>query len=177
MYERIGFTYEMGDAVKTYLEWEGEAFGMPVSGSTTLTRNAAGLIESIRLHHRPLSMVVRFSAELGRRLHGQVDPALFDHLALGPHPRDKFAALKCRSAVILGETSDDDGAQAGPDMCEITQGITPIFNIPGTHHHLMFEEPIALAMAMQAISLTWIQARRADELAAARGRRAAVRSE
>ncbi len=79
MYERIGFTYEMGDAVKTYLEWEGEAFGMPVSGSTTLTRNAAGLIESIRLHHRPLSMVVRFSAELGRRLHGQVDPALFDH--------------------------------------------------------------------------------------------------
>ena len=78
MYERIGFTYEMGDAVKTYLEWEGEAFGMPVSGSTTLTRNAAGLIESIRLHHRPLSMVVRFSAELGRRLHGQVDPALFD---------------------------------------------------------------------------------------------------
>ena len=51
----------------------------PVSGSTTLTRNAAGLIESIRLHHRPLSMVVRFSAELGRRLHGHVDPALFDH--------------------------------------------------------------------------------------------------
>ncbi len=49
MYERIGFTYEMGDAVKTYLEGEGEAFG---------------LIESIRLHHRPLSMVVRFSAEL-----------------------------------------------------------------------------------------------------------------
>ncbi|MEP7309168.1 MAG: hypothetical protein ABJA98_27000, partial [Acidobacteriota bacterium] len=42
MYDRIGFTYEMGDAVKTYLEWESEAFGMPVSGSTTLTRNAAG---------------------------------------------------------------------------------------------------------------------------------------
>ena len=105
------------------------------------------------------------------------DPALFDHLEMGPHQRDKFATLKCRSAVILGETSDDDGAQAGPYMREITRGITPIFNIPGTHHHLMFEEPVALAMAMKAIALAWIQERRADELAAALGRLSAARSE
>jgi len=77
MYDRLAFTHETVDSLKTYLEWEGQAFDMDVAGSTTLTRNGAGLIESIRLYHRPLHMVVRFSAELGRRLKGKVDPGLF----------------------------------------------------------------------------------------------------
>jgi hypothetical protein len=77
MYDRIAFTHETVDGMKTYLEWEGQAFGMDVAGSTTLTRNGAGLIESIRLYHRPLHMVVKFSAELGRRLKAKVDPGLF----------------------------------------------------------------------------------------------------
>lgn len=75
MYDRIGFTYEMGDAVKTYLEWEGEAFGVPVSGSTTLTRNAAGLIESIRLHHRIFGPVVRVNRRLLPAVGGRRDQA------------------------------------------------------------------------------------------------------
>ncbi len=77
MYDRIAFTHQTTDGLKTYLEWEGQAFGMDVAGSTTLSKNASGLIESIRLYHRPLHMVVKFSAELGRRLKGKVDPALF----------------------------------------------------------------------------------------------------
>ena len=36
-----------------------------------------GLIQSMRLYHRPLHMVMEFSAELGRRLKGKVDPNLF----------------------------------------------------------------------------------------------------
>jgi hypothetical protein len=78
MYDSIAFTHETVDGMKTYLEWEGQAFGMDVAGSTTLTRNGAGLIESIRLYHRPLHMVVKFSAELGRRLKAKADPALFE---------------------------------------------------------------------------------------------------
>jgi hypothetical protein len=78
MYDRIAFTHETVDGVKTYLEWEGQAFGLSVAGSTTLTRNGSGLIESIRLHHRPLHMIVAFSAELARRLKGKVDPKLFE---------------------------------------------------------------------------------------------------
>jgi hypothetical protein len=70
MYDRIAFTHETVDGVKTYLEWEGQAFGMDVAGTTTLSRNGSGLIASIRLYHRPLHMVVKFSAELGRRLNG-----------------------------------------------------------------------------------------------------------
>ena len=31
------------------------------------------------------------------------DPGLFDYLEMGVSQRDKFAALPCRSAVILGE--------------------------------------------------------------------------
>jgi len=77
MYDRIAFTHETVDRLKTYLEWEGQAFHMDVAGSTILTRDDSGLIQSIRLYHRPLHLIVRFSAELGRRLSGKVDPAQF----------------------------------------------------------------------------------------------------
>jgi hypothetical protein len=59
------------------MEWQGEAFGSPIAGTTIVTRNEAGLIESIRLYHRPLSAVLRFSAELAKRLGGSVDAAMF----------------------------------------------------------------------------------------------------
>ncbi len=95
------------------------------------------------------------------------DPALFDHLEMGMAQRDKFATLECRSAVILGEHSTDGGALAGPYMREITRGITPIFMVPGTHHHMMFDEPIAFAMAIKGIALAWQREERADELAVA----------
>jgi hypothetical protein len=41
---------------------------------TVLTRNATGKIESVRLMHLPLPMVLAFSAELARRLEGKLDP-------------------------------------------------------------------------------------------------------
>ena len=78
MYDRLAFTHETKDGSKICLEWEGKVFGEDVAGTTILTRNDAGLIESVQLYHRPLHMVVRFSAELGRRLQGKLDAALFD---------------------------------------------------------------------------------------------------
>ena len=93
------------------------------------------------------------------------DPALFDHLEMGMAQRDKFATLDCRSAVILGEHSTDGGALAAPYMRELTNGITPIFMVPGTHHHLMFDEPVAFAMAIKGVVLSWLREDRADELA------------
>jgi pimeloyl-ACP methyl ester carboxylesterase len=85
------------------------------------------------------------------------DPALFDYLEMGIDQRDKFAALACRSAVILGEDSADEGALFADHMAEITDGKLPIFKIPGTYHHLMFDEPLAVAMAMKALCLDWIR--------------------
>jgi len=78
MYDRLAFTHETKDSSKICLEWEGKVFGEDVAGTTILTRDDAGLIESVQLYHRPLHIVVRFSAELGRRLQGKLDAALFD---------------------------------------------------------------------------------------------------
>jgi hypothetical protein len=79
MYETIVFTHETTQGPKTYLEWEGKALGGRAAGVTVLTRNAAGKIESVRLMHRPLAMVLAFSAELARRLEGKLDPQLLNH--------------------------------------------------------------------------------------------------
>ena len=78
MYDRLAFTHETKDSSKICLEWEGKVFGEDVAGTTILTHNYAGLIESVQLYHRPLHIVVRFSAELGRRLQGKLDAAFFD---------------------------------------------------------------------------------------------------
>ena len=78
MYDRLAFTHETKDSSKICLEWEGKVFGEDVAGTTILTHNDAGLIESVQLYHRPLHILVRFSAELGRRLQGKLDSALFD---------------------------------------------------------------------------------------------------
>ena len=80
MYDSLTFTSETVDGRKTYLEWEGKAFGKDVGGATILTHNEAGLIENVRLYHRPLQMVLQFSEELAKRLEGKVDPGLFRRL-------------------------------------------------------------------------------------------------
>ena len=77
MYDMLVFTHETVDGPKTYLEWEGKAFGKSVGGSTILTRNEGGLIESIQIYHRPLPLVLQFSAELKKRLKGKLSPSLF----------------------------------------------------------------------------------------------------
>ena len=95
------------------------------------------------------------------------DPSLFDHLEMGLDQRDKFAAMTCRSAVILGEDSADEGAFFADHMAEITGGVLPIFRIPGTHHHLMFDDPVAVAMAIKAVLLSWRAEDGAAEMRAA----------
>ena len=68
IYDSIAFTNETVNGGKTYLEWEGKSQGLDVSGATILTRDAAGLIQRIQLHHSPLHVLVRFSTDSGRRL-------------------------------------------------------------------------------------------------------------
>ena len=50
---------------------------LDIAGTTIVTRNEDGLIESIRLYHRPFRAVIQFSAELAKRLAGKVDTAMF----------------------------------------------------------------------------------------------------
>ncbi len=83
------------------------------------------------------------------------DPTLFDHLEMGVAQRDKFATLKCHTALILGEHSEDEGAFFAEHMSDITAGYLPTITIPDTYHHLMFDEPIAVAMSMKLLLLQW----------------------
>ena len=96
-----------------------------------------------------------------RRVEGgwtwKFDPTMFDDLEMGADQHQKFARMLCRSAVILGETSGDEGAKSAPFMSQMTAGKLPSFSIPGTHHHLMFEEPVALAMGLKGIFLAWLR--------------------
>jgi len=85
------------------------------------------------------------------------DPGLFDYLEMGTDQRDKYIGLACRSAVILGEQSTDEGALFGQHMASLTAGVLPIITIPGTYHHLMFDQPLAVAMATKALLLDWIR--------------------
>jgi hypothetical protein len=73
MYDSLAFTNETVDGPKTYLEWEGKAFGKDVAGTTIITRDETGLIQSIRLYHRPLPILLQFAEELAKRLRGNVD--------------------------------------------------------------------------------------------------------
>jgi hypothetical protein len=76
MYDTIAFKHEVTVESRTYLEWEGTFQGHSVAGMTVFTKDTAGLIESIRLYHRPYDMVIAFSTDLAGRLAGKmtVDP-------------------------------------------------------------------------------------------------------
>jgi enoyl-CoA hydratase len=76
MYDTLAFTNETVEGRKTYLEWEGKAFGKDIGGATILTRDETGLIVDVQLYHRPLRLVQQFSAELVKRLKGKVHPDL-----------------------------------------------------------------------------------------------------
>jgi hypothetical protein len=77
MYEQIAFVHETRSGARTHLEWEGKFAGREIAGATILVHNAEGAIASIRLYHRPYEQVIAFSAELGRRLAGKIDPQIF----------------------------------------------------------------------------------------------------
>ncbi len=83
------------------------------------------------------------------------DPALFDYLEMGIDQHDHFVALKCRSALILGENSEDEGAYFADHMAQITNGLLPTITLPGTYHHLMFDDPMAVSMTMKMLFLEW----------------------
>jgi hypothetical protein len=68
MYDRIGFTHEIGTNARVSLEWEGVFAGKPVAGVTIITRDERGAITSVRLHHRPFDQVVAFAETISRHL-------------------------------------------------------------------------------------------------------------
>jgi hypothetical protein len=75
--DTLRFTHESAAPDRSYLEWELEALGQRVAGITVLSFDGSGLVDNVALHHRPLSAVLAFSAEMGRRLGNSVGPGVF----------------------------------------------------------------------------------------------------
>ena len=59
MFDAIAFKHEVAAGSRTYIEWEGTFQGNNIAGLTVLTRDAAGLIESIRVYYRPFRPISR----------------------------------------------------------------------------------------------------------------------
>jgi pimeloyl-ACP methyl ester carboxylesterase len=78
LYEALEFTRRSQDGDHSYMEWEVRLRGGErASGITILITNASGKITGIAIHHRPLSSLLRFSAELRQALAGKIEPELF----------------------------------------------------------------------------------------------------
>jgi hypothetical protein len=56
----------------------------------------------------------------------------------------------------MAEESQDYSAEAAVYTEEVTHGVIPHIRIPQTHHHLMLDEPIAMAMAIKGMLLNWV---------------------
>ena len=83
------------------------------------------------------------------------DPGLFDYLEMGKDQHDKLMALPCKTALMLGEQSEDEGALYGDHMLRASGGTLPVITVPGTYHHLMFDQPIAVASSIKLLLLEW----------------------
>jgi pimeloyl-ACP methyl ester carboxylesterase len=69
IYESLEFTSESHDGSTTFLQWRATAFGgMQIKGISVLERDAHGKVIAAAIHHRPLGVVLRFSAEIRDRL-------------------------------------------------------------------------------------------------------------
>jgi hypothetical protein len=78
MYEHLAFFAQAKSEGRTWLEWKARTFsGIELAGVTVLDINEEGKITSIGIHHRPLEGLLKFSAELGRRTEGKIDPSHF----------------------------------------------------------------------------------------------------
>ena len=77
-YESLVFTQEAVGQDRTYLEWRAEAFGgLELLGVTILTKDAAGQIAHIAIHHRPLDAAIEFSQHLGHQVGAKVGADYF----------------------------------------------------------------------------------------------------
>lgn len=88
------------------------------------------------------------------------DPAMYDYLEIGADQDQKLLSISCPYAFLLGEHSEDYKPTSVGYTRELTGGRVPIYHIPGTYHHYMFDEPMAVVSAIKGILLTWSAGRK-----------------
>ncbi len=63
--------------------------------------------------------------------------------------------VHCRVALIRGELSVIVPVETGEYMYELLERDSPLVEIPQGHHHLMFDQPLALVTALRALLADW----------------------
>jgi pimeloyl-ACP methyl ester carboxylesterase len=87
------------------------------------------------------------------------DPGMFNNLSMAresdPSGEEKLLGLACPVAFIMAEHSLDYSPESVAYTRQVTGGRIPMLTIPNTFHHLMFDEPLAVASALQSLLLAW----------------------
>jgi len=69
--------------------------------------------------------------------------------------REYLANVHCRVALLRGELSAVVPFETGEYMYEVLDRAAPLVEIPQGHHHLMFDQPLALIAAIRALLADW----------------------
>lgn len=69
--------------------------------------------------------------------------------------RDLFLAPRCPLAFIYGENSMFAFGEGLEHLKKQARNRSPVIMMPGVHHHLMMEEPIAFISTLRALLTTW----------------------
>jgi pimeloyl-ACP methyl ester carboxylesterase len=85
------------------------------------------------------------------------DPRVFERASTSSL-RDYLAAAKTRLAIVRGEESVVLPRETADYMVSLGGGSIPLVEIPGGHHHLMFDQPLALLVALRALLGAWAAA-------------------
>ncbi|MFJ5298649.1 hypothetical protein ACIQAL_19210 [Pseudomonas sp. NPDC088368] len=79
MYEKHTVVFRATFADRELLEYDALAFGgVAIHGVVTLSRNAAGNISAVGIHHGPLGAINKLSAALKERLRGVLGAEYFE---------------------------------------------------------------------------------------------------
>lgn len=66
-----------------------------------------------------------------------------------------LTGLRCRKALIYGESSALVTADVLPFLTGLFSPGDPVVGVPGAHHHLFLDEPIAFVSTLRAILSAW----------------------
>ena len=83
------------------------------------------------------------------------DPKMFDHFqAMIHYPSilEIFGEIKCPAALIYGEHSTVTDRERTLKLAGYFNPVPPVIEMPQAYHHIMIDQPIALASTINALS-------------------------
>jgi pimeloyl-ACP methyl ester carboxylesterase len=82
------------------------------------------------------------------------DPRVFT-LARAESMHEHLASVRCRVALIRGESSLVVPRETGEYMYQLLRRNAPQVEIPEAHHHLILDQPLAFIAALRALLADW----------------------